>query len=185
MSTRFAPRHRILVAYDGTEPALQALRQAADEAARSGAGICVVTVGPGRGRVGLGKAPGQARRYLVELGLCPEIHAPVGDPATEIIRVARECGCDTILLGTRDGPIGRSIDRCGSGRPALRTPRSTESSIAGPVHAMSAAGGVATAASPLRAQPGVSRRRNVIAKGSTGFGRPHRSVRRDAHRVRT
>jgi len=115
-------RHRILVAYDGSEPAFQALRQAADDAMRSDAGICVVTVGPELGRVGLGKAPGQARRYLVDRGFRPEIHAPVGDPATEIVRIARECGCDIILLGTRDGPIGRSIDRCESGQVVVRCP---------------------------------------------------------------
>lgn len=107
-------RQRILVAYDGTDLAFHALEQAADDAERTGAGICVVTVGPERGRVGPGKAPGQARRYLAGRGLCPEIHAPVGDPATEIVRVARECGCGVIQLGTRDGPIGRAIDRCGS-----------------------------------------------------------------------
>ena len=132
MSGCFASPHRILVAFDGSEPACEALRQAADDATTSGAAICVVTVGLGCGRAGLGKAPGRARRYLLERGLHPEIHAPVGDPATEIVRVAHACGCDTVVLGTSDGPIGRSIERSGCGRLALRAPSATASPIAAP-----------------------------------------------------
>ncbi len=112
-------RHRILVAYDGSEPAFWALQRAADRAIENDAEIGVVTVGSG-----LSDAAHDARRYLQERGLKPELHTPVGQPVREIARVAEEGAYHTIFLGSRDGIIGRDLDTSVSGAVAVRTPLS-------------------------------------------------------------
>jgi nucleotide-binding universal stress UspA family protein len=112
-------RHRILVAYDGTEPAFWALQRAADHAAESDAQIGVVTVG-----VGLSDAVTDARRYLHERGLQPDVHTPVGRPAPEIARVADEGAYHTVYLGSRDGVIGRDLESSVSRAVAVRSPLS-------------------------------------------------------------
>ena len=123
-------RHRILVAFDGSEESFWALEQAAD-AAQSGNGeLGVVTVLPhvseARDVVAvvpqLMDAPGQARRYLRHRGLDADLLVPVGDPAAEITRVARQGGYTTIYLGTREGHLAGELGRSVSREVALRSP---------------------------------------------------------------
>lgn len=116
-------RHRILVAYDGSEPAFWALQRAADHATDSDAQIGVVTVGTDRSDAVSG-AVDDARRYLQERGLEPEIHTPVGRPVPEIARVAEEGAYDTVYLGSRDGAFGRDLDSSVSRAVAVRSPLS-------------------------------------------------------------
>jgi nucleotide-binding universal stress UspA family protein len=110
-------RRRILVAFDGSEESFRALQTAADAAERSDAELGVVTVMPQRI-----DAPGDALRYLRERGLEAAVHAPSGDPATEIARVADHGAYQTVYLGTRDGAIARALAPSASGRVALSSP---------------------------------------------------------------
>jgi nucleotide-binding universal stress UspA family protein len=92
--------HRILIAFDGSEESFRALQQAADAAHRSDAELGIVTVLPP-----LIDAPQDALAYVRDQGLEATIHAPVGDAATEIARVADEGGYHIVYLGTRDQDI--------------------------------------------------------------------------------
>jgi nucleotide-binding universal stress UspA family protein len=112
-------RHRILVAYDGSEESFWALQQAADAAQHGDAEIGVVTVMPE-----LLDAPRDAVRYLSERGLEAAVHAPVGDPATEIAKVADDGAYHTVYVGTRDGAVARAIAPSVSGQVAVRAPTS-------------------------------------------------------------
>jgi len=112
-------RHRILVAYDGSEESFRALEQAADAAQLCDAELGVVTVMPD-----LVHAPTDALRYLRERGLDATVHAPVGDPATEIGRVADHAAYHSVYLGTRDGAVGRAISSSVSLQVALQAPAS-------------------------------------------------------------
>lgn len=102
---------KILVAYDGTEPADHALATAIDLAKAFDAVIGVVSVVP----VHPGRSPidpwddsavhadqlRQAQRILTEAGIEAELHQPSGNPARVIERKAEEGGYDTIVLGSR------------------------------------------------------------------------------------
>lgn len=103
--------NKILVAYDGGEPALRALETAAELAHLTGAGVSVVSVVP----VHPGRFPVdpwddtsvhaqeliEARRILREKGIEAELIEPSGEPAIAIERVADEGGFDTIVIGSR------------------------------------------------------------------------------------
>lgn len=96
---------RILVAYDGSEEAYWALMQAADTARAKGAAIGVVTVLPQ-----LATAATDAAKILREFELEATVHTPIGDPVTEIARVAHEGAYDAIYVGRRDaGSVGRAL----------------------------------------------------------------------------
>jgi nucleotide-binding universal stress UspA family protein len=98
---------RILVAYDGSEEAYRALVDAAEAARATDAAIGVVTVLPR-----IGTALAEARQILMEQGLEPTVHTPVGDAATEIARVARAGAYDVIYVGRRDsGSVARDLER--------------------------------------------------------------------------
>lgn len=109
---------RILLAYDGTEPARKALATAADLAKKYEATVTVVSVVP----VHPGRAPidpwddtevhsaqlKEAGAALLELGIEPELIEPAGNPAVTIEKVATEGKYDTIVIGSRDlSTIGR------------------------------------------------------------------------------
>ena len=109
---------RILLAYDGTEPARKALATAADLANKFEATITVVSVVP----VHPGRAPidpwddtevhsaqlKEAGAALLELGIEPELVEPAGNPAVTIEKIASEGKYDTIVIGSRDlSTIGR------------------------------------------------------------------------------
>jgi nucleotide-binding universal stress UspA family protein len=112
-------RHRILVAYDGSEESFWALQQAADAAQHAGAELGIVTVMPE-----VLDAPRDALCYLRERGLDATLHAPVGDPATEIAKVADDGAYHTVYLGTRDGAVARALAPSVSHQVALRAPAS-------------------------------------------------------------
>lgn len=102
---------RILVAFDGGEPALRALDTAISLAKRFDASVSVVSVVPYHpGRVGIdpwdddavhAQELADARRILSEHGIEPELLEPVGDPARTIERIARDGGFDTVVVGSR------------------------------------------------------------------------------------
>ena len=102
---------KILVAYDGTEPADHALATAIDLAKAFDAVIGVVSVvpvHPGRSPIDPWDDPAvhadqlrQAQRILMEAGIEAQLHQPSGDPARVIEHKAEEGGYDTIVLGSR------------------------------------------------------------------------------------
>jgi nucleotide-binding universal stress UspA family protein len=102
---------KILLAYDGGEPARRALTTAAELAKLSGASISVISVVPSRP----GRFPAdpwdttedhanellEARTQLRERGIEATLLEPTGDPARSIERIASEGDYDTIVVGTR------------------------------------------------------------------------------------
>lgn len=111
---------RILVAYDGGEPARRALDTAIDLANRFEALISVVSVVPYHsGRTGFdpwddelvhAAALEEARLILSERGKTAELLEPVGDPATTIERIAEDGGFDTVVVGSRGlGALSRFL----------------------------------------------------------------------------
>jgi nucleotide-binding universal stress UspA family protein len=102
---------KILIAYDGGEPARHGLETAAELAKLTGATVSVVSVVP----VHPGRYPVdpwddtsvhadeliEARRILREKGIEAELIEPAGDPATVIERIAEEGGFDTVVVGSR------------------------------------------------------------------------------------
>ncbi len=102
---------KILIAYDGGDPARRALDTAADLAQLTGATVSVVSVVP----VHAGRVPIdpwddtsthaeeliEARRILSEKGIEAELIEPSGDPAATIERIAEEGGYDTVVIGSR------------------------------------------------------------------------------------
>ena len=102
---------RILVAYDGGEPARRALDAAAELAQQFDAAVSVVSVvptHPGRSAIDPwddGTAHNQqlteARDYLAARGIAAETIRPIGDPAHAIESVAQAGDYDTIVIGSR------------------------------------------------------------------------------------
>ena len=111
---------KILLAYDGGEPAKRALEQTIELAKRFSASVGVVSVVP----VHPGRAPVdpwddrtvhaeellEARKLLREVGIEAELLEPGGDPAKTIESIAEERGYDTIVIGSRGlGAIARML----------------------------------------------------------------------------
>jgi nucleotide-binding universal stress UspA family protein len=111
---------RILVAYDGSEPARRALAIGAELAAGLGAHIGLVSVAP----LEMGPPPDdpwsavsahaaelhEAKAFLAERGLDAETHEPIGDAGPMIVQVAEEFGYDTIVIGSRHlGALGQAV----------------------------------------------------------------------------
>jgi nucleotide-binding universal stress UspA family protein len=111
---------RILLAYDGGDPARRALDTAIDLAKKYDAKVDVVSVVPFHP----GRAPvdpwddhvthadelRDAKAILEEHGLHPELLEPVGDPATAIERIANDGGYDTVVIGSRGlGALARFL----------------------------------------------------------------------------
>jgi nucleotide-binding universal stress UspA family protein len=102
---------KILVAYDGGQPARRALDLAADLAQKFDAKVGVVSVIP----VHPGRAPidpwddrpahtaelAEAKTILAERGIDPVLHEPAGDPARTIEQIAEEGGYDMVVVGSR------------------------------------------------------------------------------------
>jgi nucleotide-binding universal stress UspA family protein len=112
--------NKILLAYDGGEPAKRALEQTIELARRFGAEVGVISVVPTR----VGRNPVdpwddrtvhaeellEARKRLQEAGIEADLLEPGGDVAKTIERVADERGYDTIVVGTRGlGSLARTI----------------------------------------------------------------------------
>jgi nucleotide-binding universal stress UspA family protein len=100
---------KILLAYDGGEPARRALETAGQLTRAFHASLSVVSVVPEVA----GRPPRdpsneaclharelqEAKRLLAEMGLEVELLEPSGDPARRIEQIAEEGGFDTIVLG--------------------------------------------------------------------------------------
>jgi len=111
---------KILLAYDGGEPARRALTTAAELAKLSGATVSVVSVVPFRpGRFPMDPWDTtedhanellEARGLLRQRGIEPVLLEPTGDPARSIERIAEEGDYDTIVIGSRGlTSIGRVL----------------------------------------------------------------------------
>src|SRR5512136_1048186 len=111
---------KILLAYDGGEPARRALETAGDLALTLGASLSVVSVVPVCPDHPGAADPAaiaehardlqEAKRLLAERGIEVELLEPTGDPAGTIERIADEGGFDTIVLGSRGlATIGRML----------------------------------------------------------------------------
>ena len=111
---------RILLAYDGGEPAKRALEQTIELAKAFGAEVGVISVVPSRsGRTPIDPWDDrtvhaeellEARRTLREAGIEAEMLEPGGDVARTIERVADERGYDTIVVGTRGlGSLAKTL----------------------------------------------------------------------------
>lgn len=111
---------KILVAYDGGEPAHRALDMAADLAKRYDAKVGVVSVIP----VHAGRVPvdpwddrpvhtselAEARAILMKLGIEPVLYEPAGDPAVTIEKIAEEGDYDMVVVGSRGlGVVSRAL----------------------------------------------------------------------------
>jgi nucleotide-binding universal stress UspA family protein len=111
---------RILIAIDGSDNALRAVRQVVSLAPelREPPQLLLANVQPvvvsGGVRTFVNadqvdtwyrsegeKALASARDLLAAAGLAHEHHIVVGDPAETLARMARERGCDLIVIGTR------------------------------------------------------------------------------------
>jgi nucleotide-binding universal stress UspA family protein len=123
---------RILVAYDGGEPARRALNAAIELAKRFDALISVVSVVPFHP----GRAPmdpwddqvvhtqelEQARAILEEQGMKGDLIEPIGDPARTIERIADDGGYDTVVIGSRGlGVLSRFLQGSVSAHVASHT----------------------------------------------------------------
>lgn len=110
---------RILLAYDGTDPARRALDAAADLAAAFGADVSVVSIVPSplairpaghRDELAHDRQLEDACLLLRSRGISPELLEPVGDPATAIERLAATGGFDAVVVGSRRlGILGRVV----------------------------------------------------------------------------
>lgn len=112
---------KILVAYDGGEPAHRALDMAAELAKQFDSMVGVVSVIPFHP----GRAPidpwddrpvhtaelAEARGLLAERGIEAILHEPSGEPAKMIEQIAEEGGYDVIVVGSRGlGPLSRFLE---------------------------------------------------------------------------
>lgn len=109
---------RILLAYDGSEPAIRALETTIELATRFGAFVGVVSVVPIRA-MAMGVDPWDDREVHADAlrdaqerlrlrGIEPELIEPYGNPAWTIERIAAERNFDTIVIGSRgQGMLGR------------------------------------------------------------------------------
>lgn len=111
---------RILLAYDGDEPAKRALQQTIELAKRFDAQVGVISVVPGRDgpfvpepwddRTVHAEELVEARRLLREHGIEVELYEPDGNVAQSIERVADEKGYDVIVVGTRNlGTVSKAL----------------------------------------------------------------------------
>lgn len=124
--------NKILLAYDGGEPARRALDLTADLAHRYDAVVSVVSVTP----IHPGRAPvdpwddrpvhvgelKEAQQLLRLQGIEPELLSPAGDPARTIERIAADGGFDTVVIGSRGlGAVSRALQGSVSEHVATHT----------------------------------------------------------------
>jgi nucleotide-binding universal stress UspA family protein len=111
---------KILVAYDGGEPAHRALELAADLAQRFEAKVGVVSVIPIRpsrvpanpwdDRAVHTTELAEAKAILAKHGIEPVLYEPAGDPAVTIEKIADEGGYDMVVVGSRGlGLLSRAL----------------------------------------------------------------------------
>jgi nucleotide-binding universal stress UspA family protein len=123
---------RILVAFDGDEPAHRALERGAALAQAFEAELGIVNVTPWRrGRYAIDlwgdaevppAALQSAGEWLTQRGLAATLLSPVGDPGRTIEMVADAGGFDTIVVGARKpGLVSRFLLRSVSGHVATKS----------------------------------------------------------------
>ena len=112
---------KILLAYDGGEPAKRALAATIEMSEKFGATVAVISVVPFHPGTRTPIDPWddssvhakellEAKKLLREHGIEAELLEPAGDPARTIERVAKEGGYDTIVMGSRGlGAIDRML----------------------------------------------------------------------------
>ncbi|HEV8403706.1 MAG TPA: universal stress protein [Candidatus Limnocylindrales bacterium] len=123
---------KILIAYDGGEPAHRALDMAADLATRYEAEVGVVSVVPFHG----GRSPidpwddgfvhseelDEARDLLLERGIEPRLFEPAGEPAAMIEHIAQTGDYDVVVVGSRGlGALSRFLQGSVSEHVATHT----------------------------------------------------------------
>jgi nucleotide-binding universal stress UspA family protein len=111
---------KILLAYDGGEPARRALNTAAAIAKAMGASVDVISVVP----VHSGRSPIDpwddrevhatelldAKARLADLGIQARLFEPAGDPAEEIEIATKAAAYDMVVIGSRrQGALGRML----------------------------------------------------------------------------
>jgi nucleotide-binding universal stress UspA family protein len=110
---------RLLIAYDGGEPAQAALELGIELAVATGAAIGIVSVAP-EDSVPPDDPWSETSEHAAELyeakmrvaaaGLSAETHEPTGAPGPSIVLVAATFDYDTIVIGARQlGPIRRRL----------------------------------------------------------------------------
>ncbi len=124
---------KILLAYDGGEPAHRALELAADLARKYDANVAVVSVVP----VHPGRVPidpwddtpvhasqlAEAKRLLLAVGIEPALIERAGDPAHTIEQIAQEGGYDMVVVGSRHlGTVSRVLQGSVSEHVATHAP---------------------------------------------------------------
>jgi Universal stress protein UspA and related nucleotide-binding proteins len=111
---------KILLAYDGGDPARRALELTAELAHKFGANVAVVSVVPVHpGRVPIDPwddAPvhatqlAEAKQLLVAQGIEPVLIEQAGDPAVTIERIVQDGGYDMVVVGSRHlGAVSRVL----------------------------------------------------------------------------
>jgi nucleotide-binding universal stress UspA family protein len=111
---------RILLAYDGGEPAKRALEAAVELAKKFEAAVSVVSVVPfNTGALPMvpwddeprhRQALEEARSLLALQGIEAETLEPLGAPGPTIERIARDGGYDTVVIGSRGlGALSRFL----------------------------------------------------------------------------
>lgn len=125
---------KILLAYDGGEPAQRALATTIELAHSFRASVAVVSVVPFRWATDARRDPWDdvgvhaqelvdAQHRLREHGIEPRLLEPAGDPARTIERIAAEGGFDTIVVGSRGlGAVDRAIQGSVSEHVATHAP---------------------------------------------------------------
>jgi nucleotide-binding universal stress UspA family protein len=107
---------KIVVGYDGTEPADRALERAAELAQAFGAELVVTSVAPvlatlprGMNAIDPTDTPEEhhqeladAQRKLAGKNVKAQYQPAIGEPAETIVEVAEQVGADLIVVGTRE-----------------------------------------------------------------------------------
>jgi nucleotide-binding universal stress UspA family protein len=124
---------KILLAYDGGEPARKALDLTADLANKLDATVTVVSVVP----VHQGRVPidpwddtgvhamhlAEAKGLLLGFGIEPVLIEGAGDPAHTIERIAQDGGYDMVVVGSRHlGAVSRVLQGSVSEHVATHAP---------------------------------------------------------------
>ena len=124
---------KILLAYDGGEPAHKALDLTAELAKKFDATVAVVSVVP----VHPGRVPidpwddtpvhasqlAEAKKLLLEYGIEPALIEQAGDPAQTIERIAQDGGYDMVVVGSRHlGAVSRVLQGSVSEHIATHAP---------------------------------------------------------------
>ncbi|MBI3747739.1 MAG: universal stress protein [Chloroflexi bacterium] len=124
---------KILLAYDGGEPARKALDLTADFAKKFDASVAVVSVVP----VHPGRVPidpwddtpvhasqlAEAKRLLLDKGIEAALIERAGDPAHTIEQIAQDGGYDMVVVGSRHlGAVSRVLQGSVSEHIATHSP---------------------------------------------------------------